>query len=319
MQQNGMNLALYPGMMQTTLKRQISTSGIGLHNGQSATLTLVPSFSGKGIVFRRTDVGKKVEIPATPRFLQSTYYATRLARDGVLVETVEHVLAALYACGVDQAIVELTGPEVPSVDGSSEPFVAMIEQAGTVELQQPRKTIRILKPLTLLDGDKSIQIYPSRGFHVTYSIEFDHPLLAFQRHTAQITRQQFTSDIAPARTFGFLRDVEALRERGLARGGSLENAIVIAEDKILNDELRFENECVRHKILDLVGDFALMGNRVDGHVVVHKGGHHLHAAFLKMLSTRKDAYETVATRPESVYREPYQHPASVLATPEFAS
>ncbi len=287
---------------------------MGLHSGIPTTLTLLPSYNGKGIVFRRTDAGN-IEIPASPRYVQSTNYATRLARNGVVVETVEHILAALYACGVDNAIIELTGPEVPSVDGSSEPFVTLIEEAGLAELPSPRTTLRIIKPLSILEDDKSIHIYPARGFHITYTIEFNHPLLAFQKHTAHITRSQFTTEIAPARTFGFLRDVEALRKIGLAKGGSLANAIVIAEDRVLNGDLRFENECVRHKILDLIGDFALAGKPIDGHVVVHKGGHHMHTALLQLLFSRKDAYEIVGpVRPDGVFHEVFTPASAALAT-----
>lgn len=284
------------GMKQTTIKRSVTIRGTGLHSGQPATLTILPSYSGKGLVFRRMDAGR-AEVPAAPRFLQSTNYATRLARNGVRVDTVEHVLAALYACGIDNAVLELDGPEVPSLDGSSEPFVVMLGAAGRIELPAERTRIRILKPVSLLEEDKSIVIYPARGFHVTYSIEFDHPLLKFQKHSIEITSSTFASEIAPARTFGFLRDVEALRKVGLARGGSLENAVVIGDDQILNSELRFDNECVRHKILDLVGDFALLGCHFDGHVVAHKGGHHIHTDFLRKLLATRGAYELLGSEP----------------------
>lgn len=279
-------------MTQNTVKRPVTVRGTGLHSGVVAELTIRPAYAGKGLVFRRMDAGK-VEIPVAPRFLQSTNYATRLAKNGARVETVEHVLAALYTAGIDNAVLELHGPEVPSLDGSSRPFVAMIEEAGRTQLDAPRKKLKIVKPISLVEGDKSISVYPARGFHVTYSIEFDHPLLRFQKHSTEITWSTFANEIAPARTFGLLRDVEALRKMGLARGGSLDNAIVIGDEGILNGSLRFENECVRHKVLDLVGDFALLGCDFEGHVVAHKGGHHLHTGLLEKLLAHQNAYELV--------------------------
>jgi len=300
--------------MQTTLANKVSVEGIGLHTGLPVTMTLVPSFTGRGIVFRRTDIGN-IEVPAAPRFVDSVHYATRLSRHGASVETVEHVLAALHACEIDNAVVEVSGPEVPSVDGSSRPFVEMILRAGSRELSIPRHILRIVKKFSVMDGDKSIHAYPDSDFNVTYSIEFNHPLLTFQKHTLPINRCTFASDIAPARTFGFYRDVEALRKRGLARGGSLENAVVIGDDRVLNKELRFDNEFVRHKILDLVGDLALAGHQIRGHVVVHKGGHQLHTEFLKKMLARRDVYELV---PDMV-RTPRFHEAFAPAHAAVAS
>lgn len=242
------------------------------------------------------DAGK-VEIQASPTNLQSTFYATRLSKNGVKVETVEHVLAALYACGIDNAILELDGPEIPCLDGSSEPFVAMLQDAGREELPFPRTILRVVKPVSVLEGDKSIAVYPGRGFHVTYSIEYDHELLRFQKHSVEVTESSFVTEIAGARTYGFLKDVEAMRRQGLARGGSLENAVVVADHGYMNGGLRFDNECVRHKILDLVGDMALMGCRIEGHFVVHKGGHHMHTALIQKLLARRSAFQISGTHP----------------------
>jgi UDP-3-O-[3-hydroxymyristoyl] N-acetylglucosamine deacetylase len=198
----------------------------------------------------------------------------------VSVETVEHLLAALTALGIDNAIVELNTPEVPIMDGSAAPFVYLIlNEAGVKRLQAPKKYLKVLRPIALSQGDKRIALYPSDHFKVTYSISFDHPLIRHQARTMKISEETFVEEIAPARTFGFLKEVEMLRQRGLALGGSLDNAIVLGETGVLNNALRFEDEFVRHKILDAVGDLALVGYPVVGHLVAHRAGHALHTEF----------------------------------------
>jgi len=219
------------------------------------------------------------EVPATVRNLAGIQLATGLARDQVSVETVEHLLAALVSMGVDNVVVELNSPEVPIMDGSAAPFIYLIQEAGVKRQPMGRKYLKIVRPIALSRGDKRIAIYPSDHFKVTYSVSYDHPLLRHQSRTLRVTEESFVEEIAPARTFTFLKDVEMLRQNGLALGGSLENAVVLGETGVLNNALRFEDEFVRHKILDAVGDLALVGYPVIGHLVAHRAGHALHTEF----------------------------------------
>lgn len=273
--------------VQQTIKRQISCAGIGLHSGQKVTLTLKPAPADTGIRFRRTDLG--IEIPATVDHVSAVQYATVLSRDGATVETVEHLLAALIAAGIDNIVVELSQREVPIMDGSSAPFLFLLQEAGVKRLTAARKYLKVLKPVQIANGDKRIALYPSDHFKVSYTISFDHPLLKHQTRTERITEQSFTEHIASARTFGFLKEVEWLRQHGLALGGSLENAIVIGDTGVLN-ALRFEDEFVRHKILDVVGDLALVGYPVVGHVVAHRAGHALHTDLGRALLADREAW-----------------------------
>src|SRR6186997_2056709 len=274
---------------QRTLRRPVSCSGIGLHSGNKVTLSLKPAPADFGIRFQRADLGG-LEVPATVTHLGGIQLATGLTREAVSVETVEHLLAALTALGIDNVIVELNTPEVPIMDGSAAPFVYLIlNEAGVKRLPVPRRYLKVLRPISLTQGDKRIALYPSDHFKVTYSISFDHPLLRHQSRTMRITEESFFEEIAPARTFGFLKEVEMLRQRGLALGGSLENAIVLGETGALNP-LRFQDEFVRHKILDVIGDLALVGHPIQGHVVVHRGGHALHTAFAAELVRQRDAW-----------------------------
>ena len=275
---------------QQTLRRQVSCAGIGLHSGTRVSLTLKPAAAGTGIVFRRADLG--VDIPARVEQVAAINYATVLGADGATVETVEHLLAALVSAGVDNAIVELTQPEVPIMDGSSAPFLFLIQEAGLKQLSTPRSYLKVLRPISVASGDKHIAIYPSDHFKVSYTISFDHPSLRHQSRTMRITEQSFNDEIAPARTFGFLKEVEWMRQQGLALGGSLDNAIVIGDTGPLNP-LRFDDEFVRHKILDAVGDLALLGKPVLGHVVAHRAGHGLHTLLAKQLLAEPDAYAVV--------------------------
>ena len=279
---------------QRTLRRSISCTGIGLHSGNKVTLSLKPAPADFGIRFRRTDLGG-LEIPATVQHLAGINYATGLSRDAATVETVEHLLSALVSLGVDNVLVELSQPEVPIMDGSAAPFVYLIHEAGVKRLAPPRRYLKVVRPISLSRGDKRIAIYPSEHFKVTYSIAFDHPLLRHQSRTMRINEDSFIEEIAPARTFGFLKEVEMLRQQGLALGGSLENAIVIGDTGVLNNALRFDDEFVRHKILDVIGDLALIGHPLIGHVVAHRGGHALHTAFAAQLLEESDAWRYVET------------------------
>ena len=278
---------------QRTLRRSVSCTGIGLHSGNKVTLSLKPAPADYGIRFQRADLGG-LEIPATVTHLGGIAYQTGLTREAVSVETVEHLLAALTALGIDNVIVELNHPEVPIMDGSAAPFVYLIlNEAGVKRLQSPRRYLKVLRPISLTQGDKRIALYPSEHFKVTYSISFDHPLLRHQSRTMRISEESFVEDIAPARTFGFLKEVEMLRQRGLALGGSLDNAIVLGETGVLNNALRFEDEFVRHKILDVIGDLSLVGHPVVGHLVAHRGGHALHTAFAAKILEESDAWRLV--------------------------
>jgi len=278
--------------LQRTLRRQISCVGIGLHSGNKVTLSLKPAPADFGVRFRRTDIGHH-EVPATVHNLAAIQLATGLAREEVSVETVEHLLAALVSMGVDNVIVELNSPEVPIMDGSAAPFIYLIQEAGVKQLLTPRTYLKITRAISMSRGDKRIALYPSDHFKVTYSVSYDHPLLRHQSRTLRITEESFIENIAPARTFTFLKDVEMLRQNGLALGGSLENAIVLGETGVLNNALRFEDEFVRHKILDAIGDLALVGYPVIGHLVAHRAGHALHTEFAAKILEETHAWRLI--------------------------
>ncbi|WP_396623472.1 UDP-3-O-acyl-N-acetylglucosamine deacetylase [Luteitalea sp.] len=277
---------------QRTLRRSITCAGIGLHSGHRVTLTLRPAPADYGIRFRRADLGG-LEIPARVEHVASLNYATGLSFAGASVETVEHLLAALVSQGIDNVAIELTTPEVPIMDGSSAPFVYLLQEAGIKKLSAPRRYLKVLRPVSLAKGDKHIAIYPADDFRISYTISFDHPLLRHQSRSMVITPDSFAEELAPARTFGFLKDLEMLRQQGLTLGGSLDNAVVLGETGVLNNTLRFEDEFVRHKILDAIGDLALVGAPIIGHVVAHRGGHALHTALGTALLEQRDAWTYV--------------------------
>jgi UDP-3-O-[3-hydroxymyristoyl] N-acetylglucosamine deacetylase len=285
--------------VQRTLRRQISCVGIGLHSGNKVTLSLKPAPVDYGIRFRRTDLGA-LEVPATVNHLAGIQLATGLARNEVSVETVEHLLAALVSSNIDNVLIELNSPEVPIMDGSAAPFIYLIQEAGVKRQSAARKYLKIVRPIAISRGDKRIALYPSEHFKVTYSISYDHPLLRHQSRTLRITEDSFVEEIAPARTFTFLKDVEMLRQNGLALGGSLENAIVLGETGVLNNALRFADEFVRHKILDAVGDLALVGYPVIGHLVAHRAGHALHTAFAARILDERDSWRLIESPVEAL-------------------
>ncbi len=259
---------------QTTIARPTAISGIGLHTGQRINMTLRPAEAGVGIIFHRKMDGHTVSIKATSANVVDTRMATVLGKGDVRVSTVEHLLAALSAYGVDNLNIDIDGPEVPIMDGSAAPFASILEEAGLHRHPQSRKFLAIRQPVSVIDGEKRISIIPSRFFRITFDIAFQHPCIALQQRSVKVTSAGFRRDLAPARTFGFLRDVEMLKAAGLARGGSLENAIVVDDERILNPEgLRFQDEFVRHKILDAIGDLSLIGYPILGHVRAFKAGH----------------------------------------------
>ena len=270
-------------MREQTLKGPIEFSGVGLHTGQPASMRILPAPAGKGIVFRRLDLDN-FELKADVGSVERVAYATTLMSRGVWISTVEHLLSALYALGVDNAVIELDNFEVPILDGSALPYADAIQQTGMVQLQTPRSYIRIEKPFVLKDNNKSIAIYPSDSLSLEYEIGFPHPLIGHQKLEVRINAENYRTLIAPARTFGFYHEVEALQAAGLVRGGSLENAIVLTETGMLNEtSLRYPDEFVRHKILDLLGDFALMGQQVLGRLTANRAGHALHTRFVAAL------------------------------------
>jgi UDP-3-O-[3-hydroxymyristoyl] N-acetylglucosamine deacetylase len=270
----------------------VACTGIGLHSGRPVRLRLRPAPAEHGIRFFRSDVG--VEIPATLRYLGGQDHATTLTREGVSIGTIEHLLAALGALGVDDVLVDVDGPEVPVLDGSAAPFVILLHEAGLRPLAVPRLFIRVLEPVEVVRGGKSVRILPADHFEVAYTIGFDHPLLRHQAFSLRVTSRSFTEAIASARTFGFLHEVEMLRKGGLALGGSLENAVVIGETGVLNNKLRFADEFVRHKILDAVGDLTLLARPLLARLEATKAGHALHAAVAQKLLATPAAWQLVS-------------------------
>ncbi len=282
---------------QRTFKQRASFEGIGLHSGQRVRLTLAPAPADSGITFVRTDVHPGVEIPAVAASVVDAVLNTSLGKDGVRIGTVEHVLAALAGCGIDNARVEVDGPEVPIADGSSAPFVQLVSRAGVHELRAARRFLQVKKPIVVSDGDKVAKLLPARRFGVTYTIDFQHPLISDQRYELELDARSFLKEIARARTFGFKRDVEKLHRAGLARGGSLENAVVVDDFHILNPEgLRFSDEFVRHKILDAIGDLALLGMPVIGHLVAVKSGHALNHQLVRKVQSEAASCQVVQPR-----------------------
>ena len=269
----------------------MACTGIGLHSGRPVRLRLRPAPAEHGIRFVRSDVG--VEIPATLQFLGGQDHATTLTREGVSIGTIEHLLGALGALGVDDVLVDIDGPEVPVLDGSAAPFVILLHEAGLRPLAVPRLYIKVLDPIEVVRGGKSVRLLPADHFEVAYTIGFDHPLLRHQALSLRVTSRSFTETIASARTFGFLREVEMLRKGGLALGGSLENAVVIGETGVLNNKLRFADEFVRHKILDAIGDLTLLAHPLLGRLEARKAGHALHAAVARKLLATPAAWELV--------------------------
>lgn len=280
--------------LQRTLKNSIRCTGIGLHSGKKVYLSLRPAPENTGVIFHRTDKNGAL-IPAKVDNVSGTRLCSTLTNaDGVLVSTVEHLLAAFSGLGVDNAYVDLDGPEVPIMDGSAAPFVFLIQCAGIVEQNLPRKWIRIKKSIAVTQDNKMVSFTPSNRFKISFMIDFDHPMLAEQDVSLDITETTFIKDVSRARTFGFLDDLQMLRSNGLAQGGSLDNAIVVGDFRILNEGgLRYEKEFVRHKIIDAIGDLYLLGHPILGHFKGIRSGHALNNALLRKLLARKDAWEFV--------------------------
>lgn len=289
---------------QTTLRAPVSCTGIGLHSGAPVILALHPAAAGHGIVFRRLDVDRKISlIPARWDLVNETRLGTTLTNArGVSVATVEHLMAALWGAGVDNALITLDGPEIPIMDGSSEPFMALLAQAGIRALAAPREVIRVVKEVEVSDGASLARVQPyggeDFGCSLDIEIDFPHPAIAHSRAFYDFSEDSFAASLAAARTFGFAHEVAQLRKIGLARGGSLENAIVLGEEGVLNEGgLRFADEFVRHKALDCVGDLFLAGLRIEGHFTFRRPGHAVNNRLLRALMADKSAWKRVCTLP----------------------
>ena len=294
---------------QRTLKNVIRATGVGLHTGEKVYLTLRPAAPDTGIVFRRVDLDPAVEIRACAENVGDTRLSSTLMQDGVRVSTVEHLLSAFAGLGIDNAYVDVSAPEVPIMDGSAGPFVFLLQSAGVEEQNKAKRFIRIKRKVEVVDGDKRASFEPFEGFKVTFSIDFDHP--AFKERaqfaTVDFSSTSFVREVSRARTFGFLRDIEMLRQKELALGGSLDNAIVVDDYRVMNEDgLRYEDEFVKHKILDAIGDLYLLGHSLIGAFSGHKSGHALNNRLLRELISQKDAWE------EITFDEPEDAPISYM-------
>ncbi len=257
-------------------------------------MTLRPADAGTGIIFHRHEGERIVSIEARSANVVDTRMATVIGKGGLSVSTIEHLMAALSACSIDNLHIDIDGPEVPIMDGSAAPFIALLQECGVRQLSANRKYLVIRKPITVVDGEKRVTLIPSRFFRVSYDIAFDHPCISLQHRSVKVSQSLFAKDLAPARTFGFLQEVEYLKANGLARGGSLENAVVIGEDRILNPEgLRFNDEFVRHKILDAIGDFSLVGYPILGHIKAYKAGHDINHETVEKILASPDCWSLV--------------------------
>lgn len=287
---------------QRTLKNTIRATGVGLHTGEKIYLTLRPAAVNTGVIFRRIDLDVPVEIKASPENVGDTRLSTTLVKGNVRISTVEHLLSAIAGLGIDNAYVDLSAPEVPIMDGSAGPFVFLVQSAGIVEQAAPKKFVRIKRIVKVEDGDKWARFDPFDGFKVGLTIDFDHPVFKDRGQYAELdfSTTSFVKEVSRARTFGFMRDLEMLRERQLALGGSLDNAVVLDDYRVLNEDgLRYEDEFVRHKILDVIGDLYLLGHSLIGAFSGYKSGHDLNNRLLRALVAREDAWEAVTFEDEA--------------------
>jgi UDP-3-O-[3-hydroxymyristoyl] N-acetylglucosamine deacetylase len=279
---------------ETTLLKPVEACGVGLHSGVPVTIRVLPAPPGTGVVFLRTDL-ERFPIPASWRHVARVSYATSLMRQGVLISTTEHLLSVFYSMGVDNAYIEIDNLEVPILDGSGLPFVEMIRRAGLRVMRKPRRYLRISQEVTVADGARRISILPAESFRLTCDVFFEHPLVGRQRLELEVTPEGYAGQIAPARTFGFAHELDRMRDMGLIRGASLANAVCFNHTAVLNPEgLRFRDECCRHKALDLIGDLALLGRPLVGHVVAERAGHAMHFALVHRLMSDPSLYEILS-------------------------
>ena len=278
-----------PAHLEQTIAAPIELEGVGLHSGAPVKLRLLPAPAGSGIVFRRTDLDN-FEIPAIGRYVAKVSYATSLMRQGVLISTTEHLLSALIGMGVDNVIVELDNLELPILDGSALPYVEAFRTAGIRAQRRRRETVRVLHPIEVREGDKFIGVYPGSGYSIEYAIDFPAPV-GHQRASVDLAAETYGTEIAPARTFGYKANEKQMRDMGLIRGAGPENIIILGPKGPENGPLRFSDEYVRHKVLDLIGDLALAGRRIEGHVVAERAGHAMHAGLVSRLLKDRSAWE----------------------------
>ncbi|MBK6722024.1 MAG: UDP-3-O-acyl-N-acetylglucosamine deacetylase [Acidobacteria bacterium] len=283
-------------MNQTTLSKTISVSGVGLHTGVDVNMTLKPAPENTGYIFVRTDLDN-FEIPASVEYISHCSYATTLMRRGVVLSTCEHLLSALRGSGVDNCFIELDNIEIPIMDGSSEDFIELIANAGVVEQHSPKHILRILEKVEYEQGDRKMSIEPAANYEIDCVIDFPHPFIERQSLNFVFKNGSFGKEIASARTFGFTHEIEMLRKANLALGGSLDNAIVLTPDGMLNETpLRFDDEFVRHKILDIIGDFALLGMHIEGKITAEKSGHSVHASLMSKLLKAENSWEIISDK-----------------------
>jgi len=296
---------------QRTLKNIIRATGIGLHTGEKVYLTLRPAAVDNGIVFRRVDLDEPVEIAATPENVGDTRLSTTLIHNNVRVSTVEHLLSAMAGLGIDNAYIDVSAPEVPIMDGSAGPFVFLIQSAGIEEQNAAKRFIRIKKPVIVEDGDKWARFDPFEGFKVSFNIDFAHPVFQSQSQTTTVdfSSTSFVKEVSRARTFGFMRDIEQLRENNLALGGSLDNAVVMDDYRVLNEDgLRYRDEFVKHKVLDAIGDLYLLGCSLIGEFSGYKSGHELNNRLLRTLLANEDCWEAATFDDPKLAPISYTHP-----------
>jgi len=283
-------------LKQRTLRTTIKATGVGLHTGARVELALRPAAPDTGVVFHRVDLEPPVTIPADAAYVGDTRLSSTLKRDGASISTVEHLMSALAGLGIDNLHVDVAGPEIPIMDGSAGPFVFLLQAAGILEQDAPKRYLRILLPVEVKDGDKWARFDPYNGFKLDFTIDFPHPMFGTENRNVVIdfAEHSYVKEVARARTFGFMQEVEAMRAAGLGLGGSLQNAIVLDEHRVLNSEgLRYDNEFVKHKVLDAIGDLYLLGHPLIGQYTAFKSGHGLNNAVARALQARPDAFELV--------------------------
>ncbi|WP_318483170.1 UDP-3-O-acyl-N-acetylglucosamine deacetylase [Photobacterium leiognathi] len=302
---------------QRTLKSIVQTTGVGLHSGRKVTLTLRPAAANTGVIYRRTDLNPPVDFPANADSVRDTMLCTALVNEeGVRISTVEHLNAALAGMGIDNVIIEVNAPEIPIMDGSASPFIYLLQSAGIETLNTPKRFLRIKKPVRIEDGDKWAELVPYNGFRLDFAIEFNHPAIESdqQRLVLDFSSQSFVKNISRARTFGFMRDIEYLQSQNLCLGGSFDNAIVLDDYRILNDDgLRFDNELVTHKVLDAIGDLYMCGHNIIGEMRAYKSGHALNNKLLRAVLADQKAYEWSTFEDEQQVPVTFAQPGMVLA------
>lgn len=302
---------------QRTLKNIVQTTGVGLHSGRKVTLILRPALANTGVIYRRTDLNPPVDFPADPESVRDTMLCTALVNDdGVRISTVEHLNAALAGMGIDNVIIEVDAPEIPIMDGSACPFIYLLQSAGIETLNSPKRFVRIKKRVRVEDGDKWAELLPYNGFKLDFSIDFNHPAIETEQQSLvlEFSSHSFIKEISRARTFGFLRDIEQLQSRNLCLGGSFDCAIVLDDYRILNEEgLRYDNELVKHKVLDAIGDLYMCGHNIIGEMRAYKSGHALNNQLLRTLLADQEAWEWATFENEQTLPVTFSEPSIVLA------